>query len=403
MPTVLVTDAGRGSAVACIRSLGRQGWNVVAAASNRLVPGFHSRYTGAVVRYPDPARDPDGAMNVLLDAADRHRVDLLIPVTDEIILPLSAARDRIPPGCRVAMADTAAIECVVDKLATVELARSLNVRVPDSVTVDSIEQAVREAPHLGWPIVVKPRRSYDWWPGDASTRHNVSYARDEAELRRILEAMVGVGVLLQRFHVGTGRAVSLLVHQGTPIAAFQHRRLREVPPSGGASGLRESESVDGDLYSVAARLLAALRWTGLAMVEFKTGDGGSVLMEINGRIWGSMPLAVASGMDFPAHLADLYLNGPPPAGQPVDTDYAVGVRSRDLELEEAWIAAVLRGRPPAVGTLPPRRAALGVALRLLSPRDGYDLLRWQDPFPGLIELAKLMSKPVRYRLPKREP
>ncbi|MHB1931195.1 MAG: hypothetical protein ACYCUG_17530, partial [Acidimicrobiales bacterium] len=73
-------------------------------------------------------------MNVLLDAADRHRVDLLIPVTDEIILPLSAARDRIPPGCRVAMADTAAIECVVDKLATVELARSLNVRVPDSVT-----------------------------------------------------------------------------------------------------------------------------------------------------------------------------------------------------------------------------------------------------------------------------
>ncbi|HUP68727.1 MAG TPA: ATP-grasp domain-containing protein [Acidimicrobiales bacterium] len=397
MPTVLVTDAGRGSAVAIIRSLGRQGWSVVAAASDRLAPGSHSRYTSAAVRYPDPVFDPDGAIGALADAAARHAVDLLIPVTDEIILPLSVARDRLPSHCRVAMADAEALESVVDKLATVALARSLDVAVPDTVAVETAEQAVREAGPLGWPIVVKPRRSYDWRPGHAPTRRWVSYARDETELHLAVEATAGVGALLQRFHLGTGRAVSLLAHKGTPIAAFQHLRLREMPPSGGASALRESEVLDDELYGAAARMLAALRWTGLAMVEFKTSDAGSQLMEINGRVWGALPLAVASGMDFPARLADLHLCGPPPAGQPVATDYAEGVRSRDLDLERAWISEVLRGRPPAVGTLPPRRAAVGVSLRLLSPRDGYDVLCWSDPVPGLIDLAKVISKPVRER------
>ena len=79
------------------------------------------------------------------------------------------------------------------------------------------------------------------------------------------------------------------------------------------------------------------------MVEFKVGEDGPRLMEINGRVWGSLALAVKSGVDFPARLADLYLNGAPEnAGQP-DTSYKIGVRSRNLDLEMLWIASTLRG------------------------------------------------------------
>ena len=395
MPTVLVTDAGRGSSIAIIRSLGRQGWTVIAADSHRFSPGFHSRYTRATVRYPSPGGDPGGATDVLIDAVARHHVDLLIPVTDEIILPLAVVRDRLPDYCRVAMAEGAALEAVVDKLVTVDLARSLDVPVPDTVAVQTGDEAVAAAGELGWPLVVKPRRSYDWRPGHPPIRRSVSYARDESELRRAVEASASVGALLQKFHLGTGRAVSFLAHDGVPLAAFQHLRLREVPPSGGASALRVSEAVDRELYDAAARMLAALRWTGLAMVEFKSGDTGSVLMEINGRVWGALPLAVASGMDFPARLAELHMSGPPAGSPAVDLGYRVGVRSRDLELEQAWIVDVLRGRPPIVGTMPPRRAAFGVALRMLSPRDGYDVLSRDDLYPGLIDLAQVLSLPVR--------
>ena len=87
---------------------------------------------------------------------------------------------------------------------------------------------------------------------------------------------------------GDGIGVELLMDHGRPLAAFQHRRIQEVPPTGGASALRESVELDPDLYDHAVALLRELGWTGLAMVEFRRGaDGVGNLMEINGRVWGS--------------------------------------------------------------------------------------------------------------------
>ena len=115
-------------------------------------------------------------------------------------------------------------------------------------------------------------------------------------------------------------------------------------------------------------------------------------MEVNGRVWGSLPLAVKSGMDFPARLAELYLSGPPDSGA-FDATYSIGVRARNLELEVIWIGSVLSGRRrypflPA----PRRREALGAALALLDPRVKYDILSLDDPGPGLAELAKIARK-----------
>ncbi len=111
-------------------------------------------------------------------------------------------------------------------------------------------------------------------------------------------------------------------------------------------------------------------------------------MEINGRIWGSLPLAVKSGMDFPARLADLYLGGGMATNGRPATDYRVGVRSRNLELEVVWIGSTLRGnrRYPFLPA-PRRREAVTAAARLVLPGDGFDILSLDDPRPGLVELA----------------
>ena len=62
-------------------------------------------------------------------------------------------------------------------------------------------------------------------------------------------------VLLQEYYRGSGQGVELLMHAGRPLAAFQHRRLREVPVNGGASAFRESVPLDGELYRHSVRLL----------------------------------------------------------------------------------------------------------------------------------------------------
>jgi hypothetical protein len=77
----------------------------------------------------------------------------------------------------------------------------------------------------------------------------------------------------------------------------------------------------------------------------------------------------------------------------VETRYRVGVRSRNLWLEALWIASTVRpARRYPYLEAPPRRAAVGAALGLLSPGARYDLLEADDPRPQLAELRGLASK-----------
>jgi predicted ATP-grasp superfamily ATP-dependent carboligase len=393
-PRVLITDAGRGAAIAAIRSLGRRGFYVIAADAERLSPGLYSKHVSARLRYPPPRTDPDGAVAALLRAARDHRVDLLVPATEETVLLLSDARERFAGVTALALPERDAYARTRDKLATLELAREAGVPVPETILVTNAREALAAAPALGWPVVVKPRRASVVRGDGLVERYEVSYAENAQDLREQMQQLEGRSeVLLQEYYRGEGQGVELLLLGGHPLAAFQHRRIREVPVTGGASSFRESVPLDPVLNDYAVRLLAALRWTGLAMVEFKLGALGPRLMEINGRIWGSLPLAVKSGMDFPARMADLYLGVPRSRNGPPDAEYALGVRSHNLDLEVIWIGSALRGRRGhRLVATPSRRDALRVALSLVLPRDGFDVLTRDDPRPGLVELVRILRK-----------
>ena len=198
-------------------------------------------------------------------------------------------------------------------------------------------------------------------------------------------------VLLQDYFVGTGHGVEVLLHEGRPLAAFQHQRLREVPISGGASALRQSVPLDPDLYEYSIKMLSALHWTGLAMVEFKTSHRGACLMEINGRVWGSLPLAIFSGVDFPVRLVEMLLFDRIETSQIMPTSYQAGVRAHNIQKEMSWIAAVLLGRHEYPFLSPPsRRQALRAIIDLLHPGDKYDVLSLEDVGPGLAQIWNIL-------------
>jgi predicted ATP-grasp superfamily ATP-dependent carboligase len=315
-----------------------------------------------------------------------------VPVTDDVILPLRAIRASFDGVAVLAMPSSEALTIVTDKVATLRLAERIGVPVPRSRVVGSAAEARQAIDDLDWPVVVKPLRSRTY-AGAGIRRHEVSYACDRTELDRALEHEGSGPVLLQEYCIGEGHGVELLTCEGRPLAALQHRRLREVPVTGGASSFRETVPMDPALYGYSTAMLERLRYTGLAMVEFRVGRNGARLMEINGRIWGSLPLAVKSGLDFPALMARMYL-GEQPECDGVRRDYRVGVRSRNLLLEVNWIGSVLLGPRRPCPPLPPRRQAIGVAARLLYPGDGYDVLSLSDPLPGLAELTKVVRASV---------
>jgi len=152
---------------------------------------------------------------------------------------------------------------------------------------------------------------------------------------------------------------------GRVLALFTHRRLREYPPSGGASTLRESAR-DAALEDAAVRLLRHIGWTGVAMVEFKRRQDGFHLMEINPRFWGSLALAVDAGVNFPLLLVK-WARGE--AFEPV-TAWKSGIRARVFFPGDVmhYLAN-------------PDRAKMDPPLFDFSTPDDY--LRRDDPRPGI--------------------
>src|SRR5207245_8993362 len=155
------------------------------------------------------------------------------------------------------------------------------------------------------PAFIKPRRAVAA-VGGARLTIAVPRVPASAAARRGLSALpvAAFPVLLQRWVEGIGEGFFALRWGGRTVAMFAHRRLREKPPVGGVSVYRESIPLDDALVGPGLRLLDALDWQGVAMVECKRDliSGRHVIMEVNGRFWGSLQLAIDAGVDFPSLL-----------------------------------------------------------------------------------------------------
>src|SRR5262249_47201918 len=132
-------------------------------------------------------------------------------------------------------------------------------------------------------------------------------------------------VLVQEFIEGAGAGYFALMRDGQLRAEFAHRRIRDVRPTGSGSALRASVRPDPRVREAALAILSAIGWDGVAMVECRLrNDGTPIFMEVNGRFWASLPLAIYAGANFPALLAEMAEFGDVKTRE----DYRTGVRCR---------------------------------------------------------------------------
>ncbi|HEU4588617.1 MAG TPA: ATP-grasp domain-containing protein [Gemmatimonadales bacterium] len=381
--TVLVTDGEQRAALAVVRSLGRAGLRpVVCSTSGRSLAG-RSRYAAVEVAVPDPLREPGSFADAVAQAARREQAALVLPIAEPAMLAILAARDTLLPA-RVPFPSLETFRRVSDKALLMQVAPEVGIRVPTQWTATSpasAEAILAEGPRF--PLVLKPSRSVG--EGAAGRQKlSVRYAAAAPELQAGLAALppAAFPVLVQERIVGPGIGIFLLLWNGATQAIFAHRRIREKPPAGGVSVYRESVPADPGLVGRSRALLERLGWDGVAMIEYKVdaATGEPYLMEINGRFWGSLQLAIDAGVDFPALLVSLALGGHP---APVTT-YRTGVRSRWWWGDVDSLLLRLR-RSPASLALPPgdrgRWHHLVEFLKLWRPGDRNEILRLEDPMP----------------------
>lgn len=387
---VLVTNGDTRPALAITRSLGNLGHEVVVAAERQPSLAAASRHCAARETYPAPDPPGNAFVESIATIVARRRIELLLPVTEIAATLLGEHRDRIPRECALPLPATTSLRIANDKARVLEMAKRLGVPVPETRLVATADQSARMA--FRYPVVIKPSRSRvatasRWVSG------GVEYAADEADLRLRLSRLPRehFPVLLQERIQGAGVGVFACYQQGRPCAWFSHRRLREKPPSGGVSVLCESVALDPVSVAHAERLLSALEWHGIAMVEFKRSDrdGELKLMEINGRFWGSLQLAIDAGLDFPALVARIA------AGQSIDAQpaYRIGVRSRWLLGDVDRALAILTRSAGSLNLPAGHPGRLRSLAQVLNPFQSArgEVFRMDDRGPGWLELRQWLG------------
>ncbi|MEM9253832.1 MAG: ATP-grasp domain-containing protein [Pseudomonadota bacterium] len=385
----LVLDADMVPCLTVARSLGRSGCQVTVASHTGHPLAARSRYVHDVTCYPNPLIETGAFCDWLRKELSNGGYDLVIPVTERTLVPLSARRADFD-GHAIAMPSRESLDLVLDKSKTMALAAELGVPVPLGLPVSAEKELDHLTDRVDFPVVVKPTRSIGSSEG-ASSHLQVTYAFDWSDLRSKCAHALRFGpVLLQEYFQGVGVGVELIAEHGRLVYSFQHRRLHEVPLTGGGSSLRVSESVHPELLKASEQLIAALKWHGVAMVEFKFNPqtGAFCLMEINGRLWGSLPLAVAAGADFPRMLWELFTTGSVHS----TPEYREGVYCRLLSRDLHWHEAVLRGGDGVAPVPPPARADIVKQIpQWFSLRHRFDVQSISDPLPGMIDIGNILS------------
>ena len=168
--------------------------------------------------------------------------------------------------------------------------------VQDSPASNVVQGLASQLDSIPIPAVIKPRIS--------SGSFGIAYVRKREDLIPLYQKVhtqYPFPLVQEWIPDGGGTfGVSALFDDGSDVkAAFIHKKLRMYPIQGGPSTLREGVE-HLQIMELGLSLLKSLNWTGVAMAEFKVDprDGIPKLMEVNPRFWGSLHLAIISGVDF---------------------------------------------------------------------------------------------------------
>jgi predicted ATP-grasp superfamily ATP-dependent carboligase len=249
--------------------------------------------------------------------------DTLVPTDDQTLMAMMEHYDDFKGMVQIACPPPEITRLILNKTLTLEIAQKCNIRVPSTTVISNSEQLSKLVGQLPFPWILKPAEKET---REEETKSYTLATATEIALKFPTFREFKPSMLLQEYCPGEGVGVEMLMHKGNCLAVFQHRRLKELPHTGGVSVTAIAEMPNPALVDSSLSLLQAMRWEGVAMVEYKIdpSNGCAILMEVNGRYWGSISLPISAGVDFPLYHWQL-MHGEQPQ---IPSTYAVGTKWR---------------------------------------------------------------------------
>ncbi|HOZ56467.1 MAG: carbamoyl phosphate synthase-like protein [Parcubacteria group bacterium ADurb.Bin316] len=389
----IVLDGQLQSALAVVRSLGEKEIKVFCGSHSRLGMSLFSTYCSKRFYYTSPRISEKQFVDDVAAITKSVSDDVIIYCfSDETYLPISRCREYFSSSVKFILPAASDVETAFDKEKTLRLAQQNDVPIPKTYFISSADEVKKLTADIEYPAVIKPKHSCSWH-NDRGYFGSVSLVDSPvdliAEYEKIYQKTKELP-LIQEYIAGEECGAFFLFDHGKVITEFAHQRIRSISPYGGASTVRKSIVMPEDMKDYSWRLLKNLNWHGPAMVEFKRDGATDILklMEINGRWWGSLPLAVYSGVDFP------YLFYKMANGKIIESpQYKADIISRHLLADIKNLLTIFSGKNEIKSLpYPEKKKALKEFCKIFGKNLYYDVESLADPIPFYMEILDIISK-----------
>lgn len=299
---VLLTYAWVRSTYVASRSLNSLGLKVAVVDEGKVGMSQWSNKSYFAGTYSPPLTQPKKFILDISRLLNETGAKFLFPSHDETEV-LAKYRNKLPSDVILPIADYERIKEANDKGVTLKIANDIGVPIPQTIQWEDISDLTQKLEQVKYnQFVVKLRRGNSskgvFYP--STTKEVINKVTSLYQQYNLLEDRQPI---VQERISGDGWGVSCLYWEGERIAFFTHKRIKEKIQTGGTSTLRISKR-NQLLEEYAFAILDKMNWHGLAMIEFKYDEFSKQgwFIEINPRLWGSLHLAVSSGVDFPKLL-----------------------------------------------------------------------------------------------------
>ena len=361
-PRVLIVDKRAVMGTEVCRAVAAQGCiaDVFAAASS---PAFRSRACSG--RFVSPSLHDTRAFSAALSALAAANSYAAIHICHEEILAATLPMLERPEWRGFLHPPVERMKAALSKSAMLSVAAQVGIAIPRTAIPQDESELAGIAHDFGFPLVIKGDT------GESGETVRIAWEASElaAKYREVCasEGCPNARPAVQEFVRGPAYSIGGLYHEGRALRMIVHRKLIRYPYPWGGRTVRGITEDCPEVNREACKIFEALEYTGLGHVEFIRDErnGRLCFLEVNPRVWGTVGVAQAAGVDLFTPYRQLV------AGIPVapDLHFRSGVVFHRMLRE----IRLMRERPQRL---------FGFVKDALDPRVASDF-SWRDPGPHL--------------------
>lgn len=322
--------------IGLVHSLGIEGIPVFAGSNVEKNTAFYSRYAKGTIRVPD--YETERFIETLCEfGANRPHKTVLITDDDQAALAISRNREKLENDFLFLLPDRKTVETIQDKYLFHKKAKELDLPVPVSYMVSSLEELDSIHSELIFPCILKPVNKEDWWHksfqeqvGPYQKAFRCSSREELYETYKKI-FLIHPKVIVQESIEGKDDqhySVNMYInHQGDTKGCYAYQKIRMCPPGAGRGSFFMTVQ-EQEILEKAREVAAKLGMKGLVNIQFKRDirSGALKLIEMEPRLSVSNFLGPAAG----ANLAASYYYDLVGENVPSIEEYRTGVKYSDL-------------------------------------------------------------------------